>query len=134
MPAKIMPTMRYHDAAAAIEFLVRAFGFDKHLIVPGEGAAIAHAELTLGDDMIMLGSAADDEFGRLQKPPRDVGGVCTQSAYVVVPDADAHHARAVAAGAKVVMPLEDKDYGGRGYGCLDPEGHLWNFGTFDPWK
>jgi len=134
MPAKIMPTMRYHDAPAAIDFLVRAFGFEKRLVVPGEGRAIVHAELTLGDDMIMLGSAADDELGRLQKPPRDVGGVCTQSAYVVVPDADAHHARAVAAGAKVVMPLEDKGYGGRGYGCLDPEGHLWHFGTFDPWK
>ena len=82
----------------------------------------------------MLGSAHDDEFGRLQKPPRDVGGVCTQSAYIIVQDVDAHHARAVAAGAKVVMPPEDKDYGGRGYACLDPEGHLWNFGSFDPWK
>lgn len=134
MSAKIIPTMRYHDAPAAIEFLGRAFGFEKHLVVPGENGTIAHAELTLGDGMVMLGSAHDDEFGRLQKPPRDVGGVVTQSAYVIVPDVDAHHARAVAAGAKVVMPLEDKDYGGRGYGCLDPEGHLWNFGSFDPWK
>ena len=134
MSAKIIPTMRYHDAPAAIEFLGRAFGFEKHLVVPGEGGTIAHAELTLGDGMIMLGSAADDEFGRLQKPPRDVGGVCTQSAYIIVHDVDAHHARAVAAGAKVIMPPEDKGYGGRGYSCLDPEGHLWNFGTFDPWK
>lgn len=134
MPAKIIPTMRYHDAPAAIEFLVRAFGFEKHLVVPDEQGGVAHAELKIGDDMIMLGSARDDEFGRLQKPPRDVGGVCTQSAYVVVSDVDAHHARAVAAGAKVVMPPEHKDYGGSGYACLDPEGHLWNFGSFDPWK
>ena len=60
-------------------------------------------------------------------------GVGTQSPYVIVPDADAHHALAVAAGAKVVYPLKDEDYGGRGYSCLDPEGHLWNFGTYDPW-
>lgn len=133
MPAKIIPTLRYHDAAAAIEWLGKAFGFEKHLVVPGEDGSIAHAQLRLGDDMIMLGSARDDEFGRLQKPPRDVGGVGTQSPYIIVADVDAHHARAAAAGAKVVIPPEDRDYGGRGYGCLDPEGHLWNFGSYDPW-
>lgn len=133
MAQKIIPTMRYQDAPAAIEFLCRAFGFEKHLVVPGEDGTVAHAQLTLGDGMIMLGSARDDEFGRLQKPPREVGGVGTQSPYIVVRDVDAHHARALAAGAKVVMPPEDKDYGGRGYGCLDPEGYLWNFGSYDPW-
>jgi uncharacterized glyoxalase superfamily protein PhnB len=51
-----------------------------------------------------------------------------------VEDADAHHARAVAAGAEVVADLVDQDYGGRGYSCRDPEGHLWNFGTYDPWS
>lgn len=134
MPANIIPSLRYHDAAAAIEWLCKAFGFAKHLVVPGENGTIAHAQLVLGQGMIMLGSAGDDEFGRLQKTPRDVGGVGTQSPYVVVADPDAHHARAVAAGAKVVMPIEDKPYGGRGYGCLDPEGHLWNFGSYDPWQ
>ena len=133
MPANIVPTLRYHDAPAAIDWLCKAFGFERHLVVPGENGTIAHAQLTFGNGMIMLGTARDDDFGKLQKPPRDVGGVGTQSPYVIVPDADAHHARAVAAGAKVVMPLEDKDYGGRGYGCLDREGHLWNFGTYDPW-
>jgi len=131
--ANIVPTLRYRDAATAIEWLCRAFGFEKHLVVPGDGGTIAHAQLTLGNGMIMLGSARDDAFGRLQKTPADVGGVGTQSSYVIVPDADAHHARAVAAGARVVYPLKDEDYGGRGYSCLDPEGHLWNFGTYDPW-
>ena len=74
-----------------------------------------------------------DEFGLLQKTPSDAGGVVTQSAYIIVKDADAHHARAVAAGAEVVYPLKDEDYGGRGYSCHDPEGHLWSFGTYDPW-
>jgi len=133
MAQKIIPTLRYHDAPAAIEFLCRAFGFEKHLVVPGEDGTVAHAQLTLGDGMIMLSSARDDAFGRLQKPPRDVGGAGTQSPYIIVPDADLHHARATAAGARVVMPLKDEDYGGRGYSCLDPEGHLWNFGTYDPW-
>jgi uncharacterized glyoxalase superfamily protein PhnB len=130
----VIPTMRYRDAAAAIDWLCRAFGFERHLVVPGEGGTIVHAQLTFGNGMIMLGSARVDEFGKLQKTPSEVGGVGTQSAYVIVADADAHHARAVAAGAVVVYPLKDEDYGGRGYSCRDPEGHLWNFGTYDPWK
>jgi uncharacterized glyoxalase superfamily protein PhnB len=131
--ADVIPTMRYHDAAAAIEWLCKAFGFEKHLVVPGENGSIAHAQLTFGNGMIMLGSARDDAFDKLIKPPRDLGGVGTQSPYVIVADADKHYARAVAAGAKVVMDIKDEDYGGRGYSCRDPEGHVWNFGTFDPW-
>jgi uncharacterized glyoxalase superfamily protein PhnB len=125
--------MRYHDAPAAIEWLCRAFGFEKMLVVPGDNNTIAHAQLTFGNGMIMLGSASDSEFGRLVKPPRDLGGVGTQSAYIIVEDADAHCARAVAAGAEIVLEIKDEDYGGRGYSCRDPEGHLWNFGTYDPW-
>jgi len=94
---------------------------------------IVHAELTFGNAMIMLGSARDDEYGRLVKPPTDPGDSNTQSPYIVVQDADRHYARAVAAGATIVMDLKDEDYGGRGYSCRDPEGHLWNFGTYDPW-
>jgi len=131
--ATVIPGMRYRDAPAAIEWLCHAFGFEKHLVVPGEGGTIAHAQLTFRNGMIMLGSTRDDEFGKLQKTPAEVGGVGTQSAYVIVADADAHHARAAAAGAEIVHPLEDKDYGGRGYSCRDPEGHLWSFGTDDPW-
>jgi uncharacterized glyoxalase superfamily protein PhnB len=135
MPAKIIPTMRYRDAVAAIDWLCRAFGFEKHAVYPDDHGGIAHAQLTFGgDSMVMLGSARDDEFNRLQKPIREAGGIATQSAYVVVPDADAHHARAVAAGAEVVYPLKDEDYGGRGYSCRDLEGQLWSFGTYDPWK
>jgi uncharacterized glyoxalase superfamily protein PhnB len=78
-------------------------------------------------------STREDKFGRWVTPPRDTGGVGTQSAYVIVEDADAHYARAKAAGAEIVMEIEDQDYGGRLYSCRDPEGHLWNFGTYDPW-
>ncbi|MPN55348.1 hypothetical protein SDC9_203030 [bioreactor metagenome] len=57
----------------------------------------------------------------------------TQSACVIVSDADAHYARATAAGAEIVIDIADQDYGGRGYACRDPEGHLWWFGSYDPW-
>ncbi len=130
--ATIIPTLRYRDPAAAIEWLGRAFGFEPHFVTRGPDGTIVHAELRFGDGMIMLGAARDDAFGRLQKTPAEVGGTGTQSPYVIVPDADAHQARAVAAGARVVSPLRTEDYG-RGYSCLDPEGHLWSFGTYDPW-
>jgi uncharacterized glyoxalase superfamily protein PhnB len=131
----IIPGMRYHDAPAAIDWLCRAFGFEKHLVVPGEEeGVIAHAQLRYGNGMVMLGTAGSHGggFDDVMTTPRDIGGRETQSAYVIVEDADAHHARAVAAGAEVVLPLEDKDYGGRGYSCRDPEGHVWSFGSFDP--
>ena len=129
----VIPAMRYRDAAAAIDWLCKAFGFEKHLVVPGENGTVAHAQLAFGNGMIMLGSARADEFGQWVKPPQEVGGAGTQSAYVIVDDADAHHARAKAAGAEIVMEVADQDYGGRLYACRDPEGHLWNFGTYDPW-
>jgi uncharacterized glyoxalase superfamily protein PhnB len=131
--ANVIPTMRYHDATAAIEWLCNAFGFEKHLVVPGENGTIAHAQLTFGNGMIMLGSASDDAYGQLVKPPRDLQGASTQSPYIVVEDTDAHYRRAVAAGAKIEMDIKDEDYGGRGYTCRDPEGQVWNFGSYDPW-
>ena len=128
----VIPTMRYNDAVAAIEWLCRAFGFEKHFVVPDEDGTIAHAQLVFGNGMIMLGSARDDEFGKLQRPPnKDVA--VSQSPYIIVEDVDDHYERAVAAGAEVVMELKDEDYGGRDYSCRDPEGYLWNFGTYDPW-
>jgi len=129
----IIPTLRYRDASAAIDWLCDAFGFERQLVVPGERDTVAHAQLRLGNGMIMLGTASDDEFGKLQKTPAEVGGVRTQSPYVIVPDADAHYERAKAHGATIVYDIRDEDYGGRGYSCRDPEGHLWNFGTYDPW-
>ena len=129
----VIPTMRYEDARAAIDWLCEAFGFEQHLVVPGENGTITHAQLVFGNGMVMLGSTRDNEFGQLQKPPRALGGVGTQSPYIIVEDADKHYARAVAAGAEVVIPIKDEDYGGRGYSCRDFEGHVWNFGTYDPW-
>jgi uncharacterized glyoxalase superfamily protein PhnB len=132
--ATVIPALRYRDAPAAIEWLCRAFGFEKHLVVPGEAGTIAHAELRFGNGMIMLGSVLETQFGRLMKQPDEIGGAETQSAYVVVNDADAVYARAkAAAGARIAIEIKDEDYGGRGFSCYDLEGHLWSFGTYDPW-
>ena len=130
--ATIIPTMKYRDAPAAIDWLCRAFGFARHLVVPGENGSIAHAQLTLGDGMIMLGSTGKNDFDQLQIPA-DTNRPVNQSPYVVVAEIDAHYAKAKAAGARIVLDIEDQEHGGRAYSARDPEGQLWNFGSYDPW-
>ena len=132
--ATIIPCLRYRDAPAAIDWLCRAFGFERHAVY-AEGDTVHHAQLVFGNGMVMLGSAdTASEWGRRIAQPGDIGGLETQSPCVVVADVDAHYARAVAAGAEVVQDIADQDYGGRGYSCRDLEGHLWWFGSYDPWK
>jgi uncharacterized glyoxalase superfamily protein PhnB len=130
--ADVIPTLRYADAAAAIDWLCEAFGFQKHAVFEGEGGRIEHAQLVFGNGMIMLGSSRDDEYGRMMKTPREAGGFNTQSAYIIVADVAAHYARAAAAGAEIVMEIREEEFGSM-YSCRDPEGNLWNFGDYDPW-
>jgi uncharacterized glyoxalase superfamily protein PhnB len=135
---RVAPTVTagflYHDAPAAIEWLVRVFGFQKKLVVPSEdGRGILHAHLTFGNGGIMLGSAEGFSHPHLCRSPRDAGGVGTFELSVYVANVDAHYATAVAQGALIVVPLEDKPYGGRGYSAKDPEGHVWGFASYDPW-
>ncbi|MEX2643111.1 MAG: VOC family protein [Acetobacterales bacterium] len=132
MTSATIPCLRYRDAPAMIDWLCRVFRFERHLVVEDGEGGIAHAQLRLAGGMVMLGSARDDDFGRLQSTPQALGG-STQSAYLVVADADEVHARARDAGAGIVMEITDQPYGGRGFSCRDPEGHLWNVGTYDPW-
>jgi uncharacterized glyoxalase superfamily protein PhnB len=131
----VIPCLRYRDAPAAIEWLCSTFGFNKQAVYPNSDGTIAHAQLTFGNGMIMLGSAVEKatEWGRLIKQPDQIGGAETQSAYLIVADADVLYARAKAAGAEIVIDIKDEDYGGRGFSCRDIEGHLWSFGTYDPW-
>lgn len=126
-----IPALQYRDAKAAVEFLCRAFGFAKKAVYEEKDGSIAHAELTHGNGMIMLGSVKDTEYSRLLVRPTDAGGV-TMSVYVIVEEVDAHFARAKAAGAQIVREPVTQDYGGRDYTCKDPEGHVWTFGTYDP--
>jgi uncharacterized glyoxalase superfamily protein PhnB len=129
----IVPAFRYTNAPAAIEWLCSVLGFERRAVYEGENGTIAHAELALGNGIVMLGSAKDDEHGRSFKSPQELGGVETCSIYLVVPDADAAHARAVAAGATVIRPLQDTPYGSREFAVKDLEGHSWSAGTYDPW-
>ena len=133
MSSNIIPTLRYRNAPRMLEWLVEAFGFRRHAVHEDGKGGIAHAQLVLNNGMVMIGSARDDEFGKLQSTPAALGGT-TQSPYIVVENVDELYERACANGAKVVMPLKDEDYGGRGFSCRDPEGHVWNFGNYDPWK
>jgi uncharacterized glyoxalase superfamily protein PhnB len=130
----VIPCLRYRDAPAALDWLVRVFGFEKHLIVPNSLGGIEHAQLSLGSGMIMLGSVAETPFNHLMKQPDEIGGAETQSAYLVVPDADHVHERVLAAGGEIVIAIKDEDYGGRSFSCRDLEGHLWNVGSYDPWR
>ena len=127
-PSNIYPSLTYDDAPAAIEWLCRAFGFSKRLVVPGADRAVAHSELTLGPGVVMV-SSPKPEAGRVG--PRGLHGA-SQALCVQVDDPDAHFARAKAAGASIVQGLKDEEYGSRGYMARDPEGHLWYFGTYRP--
>ena len=126
MTQSIFPALRYRNARAAIDWLSKAFGFEATLVVDNPGDSVAHAELKLGDDWVMLGSESDGTDERL---PHKAGG---SSVYVVVPDPDAHHERARSAGAEIVFEPYDTDYGSREYTARDPEGNFWSFGTYRP--
>ena len=133
--ATIIPVLRYRDAPAAIEWLCKVFGFEKRMVVPHQDGSVAHAQLSFGNGMIMLASVAkaETDFGRLMKQPDEMGGAQTQTSYVVVTDVDAVYANAKAGGAKIATEIKDEDYGGRDFSCYDLEGHLWSFGSYDPW-
>lgn len=134
MRSSVMPALRYSDAKAAIAWLEKVFGCTRHAVYEGPDGSVGHAELVLGGGMIMLGSTKKDDPGWRFQSPKELGGVATQSNYIVVEDADAVYARALAAGAEVVRPLAEMSYGGREFTVKDPEGHSWSAGTYDPWK
>ncbi len=125
----IIPCLAYQDAPAAMDWLSAAFGFERRLVVPGPDSTIAHAEMSLGRGLIMLGSERDDRPG--WKCPRNLAGI-NQCVYICLADVDTHYQRAKAAGAAIVEALADTEYGSRGYTARDPEGNLWFFGTYRP--
>jgi len=122
---RIYPALKYDDAPGAIDWLEKAFGFTKHMVAAGEPGTIAHAELRLGGALVMLGSV-------MKPDPANPWADARHGIYVQVSDIDDHYARAQAAGAEIVRPLADTPYGAREYSVRDPGGHLWSFGTYDP--
>lgn len=123
------PFLRYADARAAVEWLGAAFGLEPLAVFDAPDGTVAHAELRLGGGVLMLGQSKDDALGL--RTPRELGAV-TGGVYAYVGDVDAHHARAAAAGAEIVLPLREMSYGSREYTCRDTEGNLWSFGTYRP--
>jgi uncharacterized glyoxalase superfamily protein PhnB len=130
----VVPAVRYRDVPAAIDWLCEAFGFEEHRVVVGRNGGLQYAELTFGGGMVMVAPVEQSAIGRLMVQPGEIGGVETQICYLFVEDAGAHYARAKAAGADILLDIQDQANGGRGYSCRDPEGHIWNFGTYDPWQ
>jgi uncharacterized glyoxalase superfamily protein PhnB len=123
-----IPFLSYEDASAALDWLERAFGFKRKEVHAGENGTVVHAEMRFADGMVMLGSAGENDLG--MKTPKELGAV-NQGVYVIVDERiDEHYERAVAAGAEVVRPIHDTDYGSRDYVVRDPEGNLWSFGTY----
>jgi uncharacterized glyoxalase superfamily protein PhnB len=127
--ATVFPFLRYDDAPAAIAWLERALGFGVKARYDAPDGSVAHAELALGNGLVMLGSYKDDVLG--VTTPRRLGGA-THCVCLAVDDVDAVHTSAVAAGADVFWPLADTDYGARTFGCRDREGHVWWLGNYYP--
>ena len=117
----------YDDPAAAIDWLVRAFGFEIRLRIEEDGGGIAHSELLYGEALVMV-SSARPERAAWRRSPKAIGGFCTQSLMLFVDDVDAHCAAARAAGATIATEPATTDYGpdywiDRGYEAIDCEGH-----------
>jgi uncharacterized glyoxalase superfamily protein PhnB len=122
----IYVTLRYDDARAAIAYLTGTLGFVEQHVYPADDGAVAHAELSFGDGVVMLGTrrGTPDTF--------DTGRAVVYLALDSAEAVDAHHDRAVAAGAEVVQGLVDQPYGSREYAVRDPEGNIWSVGSYRP--
>ncbi len=120
-PPQIIPYLFYRDVGAALDFLTRAFGFKEEMRheTPSGGM---HGEASFQGQLVMLGQGAQD---RGLKTPKDVGAATT-GVFIYLDDVDAHYEVAKAAGAEIVHPPKDADYG-RNYWANDPEGHPWFF-------
>jgi uncharacterized glyoxalase superfamily protein PhnB len=125
----IFPALRYRDSDAALAWLTEAFGTAQRDVYRDEHGRIQHAELKLGDELIMIGSYNEHGFLGGSAPDPRAG---TLSLYISVRDPDAVHARASRAGAEVVRELTDTGYGSREFSVRDLEGNLWSFGTYNP--
>jgi uncharacterized glyoxalase superfamily protein PhnB len=132
----IIPGMRYRDAHKAIEWLVRVFGFTKQAVYEGPDNTVMHAQLTYGGGMLMLGSASNTgPSAQYWIDPKETGGRETVNVCLVVSDEECvqMYERVKRDGAEIVQELNSPEYGGKAFGCRDPEGHIWWVGSYNPW-
>ena len=132
----VIPGLSYRDAPAAIAWLERVLGFQRNAVytAPGDDRVVHHAELTLGNGMVMLGTArTQGPHAHITTTPAETGGRVTSGAYIIVPDCGPVWESAKAANAEIVMQLQTMSYGGQSFSVRDPEGYLWSVGEYDPW-
>ena len=114
----------YRDPLAALDWLEKAFGFERSMVITDKEGKLAHSEMKFGDGYIMVGS----EWADFVASPSSVGSKNTQTIHVHLNNGlDAHCERARAAGAVIVMEPAEQFYGDRTYMAKDPEGHVWSF-------
>ena len=119
----LYPSLRCRDARAGIAWLKDTFGFEERVVYDNDDGTVAHAELSFGPSILMLGSEKSDDYG---------SHVGESWIYVAIEDPDERYERARAAGAEIVRELSETDYGSRDFAVRDPEGNLWSFGTYRP--
>ncbi|HZT02330.1 MAG TPA: VOC family protein [Steroidobacteraceae bacterium] len=119
-----IPSLAYKDNRAALKWLQKAFGFEPSEVLTDAQGNIAHAEMTHGDGVVMIGN----EWADWTRSPASLGGKNTQRVHVRIERGiDEHCARARQAGAKILMEPADQFYGERSYIAADLEGHYWTF-------
>jgi PhnB protein len=118
---RITPYLLYENVDATLDWLIAAFGFTERVRMKGPDGKANHAEVSLGDGVVMMGHPGPD-----YKNPKRRGGA-TQLVYVYVDDVDKQYAAAKASGARILSEPADQFYGDRTYGAEDPEGHQWSF-------
>ncbi|HWW27240.1 MAG TPA: VOC family protein [Caulobacter sp.] len=124
--AALTSALCYRDPKAALKFLEAAFGFELVMLIEDSDGALAHAEMSFGDSLVMIGN----EWTEKHKSPASIDGFNTQTVHIHLDgDIDAHCERARAAGAEILMEPADQFYGDRTYRCRDLEGHFWTVGA-----
>jgi PhnB protein len=121
----VTPYLFIKGATQALDFYKNVFAAVERMCIPGPNNTIGHAEISINGSVIML---ADECPSLHARSPQSVGGTPVMI-YVYMPDVDAVVAKALAAGAKLLEPVQDKFYGDRSGSILDPFGHLWGIAT-----
>ncbi|WP_316151380.1 VOC family protein [Cupriavidus sp. BIC8F] len=115
----------YKDPLAALDWLERAFGFERVMVIRDQQGQLVHSEMRFGDSYLMVGS----EWADFTASPASIGGKNTQTLHVHLQEGlDQHCERARAAGAVILREPQDEFYGDRTYTARDMEGHVWTFG------
>jgi uncharacterized glyoxalase superfamily protein PhnB len=133
-PSIAVTAIRYRNVDASAKWLQSAFGFNFRAKMLDDEGRVEFVQLTCGNHLFVMVPVGVSELDAFMRQPDEIGGAETQSCYLVVDDVQQHHSRAHAAGAHIVSAVKAFDKGGQGYTCRDPEGHLWSFGSYDPWS